>query len=259
MLDLAAALKFAIELAQYGGSVARKHYSPDIVVNPKDDNSPVTLADIEINKYVISRCKQNYPGIGVMGEEESTKGDSEYLWVCDPIDGTIPYVLGIRASTFCLALVKNGEPLLGVVYDIFNDRLYSAIKGEGAKVNGKPILMPEKLPLKFVNLETYPTAINVGDLRERLIDRGWQAPNFASAAFMSMSVLTGRIAGVVYTGTKPWDIAAVKVIAEECGCTVVNLDGAPQKYDSKLTGGIVAHPAFAKDIINWTTEARKQA
>src|SRR3954462_4543937 len=139
MPDLRKALRFAQRLAKEAGVIARRHYDPTISFDPKDDSSPVTQADVEINRLVIARCRAAYPEAGVLGEEESSQGVSDILWVCDPIDGTTPYMLGAHASTFCLALVYKGVPVVGVVYDFWNKRLYSAIKGESAFLNGAPL------------------------------------------------------------------------------------------------------------------------
>lgn len=256
-VNLADAQGFAVGLAKQAGELARKHYSPDIVFDPKGDNSPVTKADIEINRLVIEQCDARYPDFGVMGEEESSAQSSDWLWVCDPIDGTIPFMLGAQASTFCLALVHNGEPLIGVVNDFMNSRLYSAVKGEGAQLNGKPIGLSDARPLKLVELEVWPNSLEVGDMRKRLFDKGWHATNFASFSFMAMAVATGRIAGAVYAGKSSWDVAAAKVIAEECGCAVTGLDGNEQRYDGAINGAIVTHPAYGDEIREVARESRQ--
>ncbi len=257
MIDLAAAHAFAVQVAKDAGIIARKHYDPNIVFDPKADNTPITKADIAINQLVIKRCDTQYPDIGVLGEEESTERESEWLWVCDPIDGTIPYMLGAQVSTFCLALVHDGVPVVGVVYDFMNDRLYSAIKGQGAWLNGNRIQPVTSRPLKLVELEMWPKAQPVGNLRELLFGDGWQATNFASYAFTVMAVATGRISGTIYTGTYAWDVAAAKVIAEECGCQVVDLDGKEQRYDTTINGGAVFAPIYADALLSLLRKARQ--
>lgn len=260
-INLDEALAFACRLAKDAGLIARKHYSPTIKFDPKAHNSPVTLADTEINALVITRCKAAYPDIGILAEEESTPRTKEWLWVCDPIDGTIPYMLGMGASSFCLALVHNGQPVMGVVYDFMNDRLFSAVKGKNAFLNGQPLADGSATnPLKLIELETYPGAVHtVGDLRERLIREDWQAPNFATASFVAMQVAQGRIAGSVYTGNQAWDIAAAKVIVEACGGQVTDLDGNEQRYDGFIKGAIVVHPKYAEEIVRLTAEGRQHA
>lgn len=126
----------AIELAKSAGDTMRHHFTIGMKITWKADKTPVTIADTKINALVIKVIKDTFPTHGVLGEEASDYevGD-KYLWVCDPIDGTIPYSHGIPTSVFSLALVKDGEPILGVVYDPFMERMFFAQKGEGAFMN----------------------------------------------------------------------------------------------------------------------------
>lgn len=256
MIDLKAAHDFAATLAKQAGAIARNYYNQSIAFQPKSDNSPVTEADIEINRLVIQECTKQYPDVGILGEEESSARVSEWLWVCDPIDGTIPYVLGIQASTFCLALVHDGEPVVGVVYDFLHKRLYSAIKGDGAWLNGEPIAPVTTPPLKIVDVETWQGAHSVGDFRERLSAAGFEFIAVAGYVFGATAAATGRLAGAVYAGPYAWDVAAVKVIAEELGCVVTDLDGREQRYDGNINGAAVFHPAYAKELQSLLSEVR---
>jgi len=256
VINLDHALAFAVDLAKASGELARQHSRPDLAIDPKDDNSPVTQADIAINTHVIQRCRAEYPDIGVLGEEESSDGTSDLLWVCDPIDGTIPYTLGLQASTFCLALVQDGQPVVAVVYDFMNDRLFSAKAGGPALLNGKHIEQSDN-PMKLVELERFWSAPHdVGTLHEDLLAEKWQVINLASYGCASSYVTTGRIAGAIYTGDKPWDVAAIALIASLTGCTVTDLDGQPQRYDGPVKGALIAHPAYAQELLARLGQAR---
>jgi myo-inositol-1(or 4)-monophosphatase len=102
------------------------------------------MAHTKINDFVIREVKRQFPKHGVHGEEASFAPEREFVWVCDPVDGTMPFSIGLPISTHSLALTKNGVPMLGVVYEPFADRLYTAIKGEGAYLNSKPIHVSNK-------------------------------------------------------------------------------------------------------------------
>jgi myo-inositol-1(or 4)-monophosphatase len=259
VINLDEALAFAVDLAKTSGELARSHYRPDLAIDPKDDNSPVTQVDIAINTLVIQRCRAKYPDIGVMGEEESSDGTSDLLWVCDPIDGTIPYALGFHASTFCLALVQEGQPVVAVVYDFMNDRLFSARTGGPALLNGKPIEQSSD-PMKLVELERFWSAPHdIGTLHEDLLADKWQVVNLASYGCASSFVLMGRTAGAIYTGDKPWDVAAIALIASLTGCTVTDLDGRAQRYDQPVKGALIAHPKYAQELLGQLVEARSKA
>jgi len=104
----------------------------------KSDGSLVTIADMAISTLVIDELAKTFPQDGVVGEEASTVNVHQArLWFCDPIDGTHSYVWGTPTATFSLRLVVGDEPVLGVVYDPFLRRLYTALRGQGSYCNGK--------------------------------------------------------------------------------------------------------------------------
>lgn len=257
-MDLQAAHDFAVQLAKEAGGIARRHYNPDIVFDPKGDNTPVTEADKEINRLVIERCHAQYPEAGIVGEEESLHKKSEWLWVCDPIDGTLPYMLGAKMSTFCLALVRDGEPVVGIVYDFMNDRLYSAIKSGGAELNGKALHLAKNVPIKAIEFEDWPkTPRHWWNVHPAFFEEGWLVTNFLSVGFAMMAVAQGRLSGAVMTAPNLWDAAAQKIITEELGCIVTDLDGNDQRYDGEVNGLVVLHPARASEIREILAKARQ--
>jgi len=256
-MDYTKELEFAKRLALAAGEIARQWFGKtDELAIKADDNSPVTEADTRINDMVIDEVRKAYPNIGVLGEEASLEGESEdgLLWVLDPIDGTIPFTLHMPISTFCLALVKDGEPVLGVVYDFMNGNLYSAVKGLGAHLNGNPLGVANKPKMKFVEFERWPAAPNdVSSLYAALKREGYQSPNYASFGYMCMMVALGKIAGGVYAGDKPWDVAAAKVILEELRMRVTDLAGKEQPYDRAIRGAIVAYPETHAMLVGAST------
>ena len=131
-------LKFAKDIAYKAGKIMIKYFEDNSEVSYKLDQTIVTKADTEINQYLIKRVKETFPTHSVDGEEEQF-GKSNYVWVCDPIDGTAMYARGIPVAVFSLALVIEGVPTIGVVYDPFTDSMYSAIKDKGAYKNNKKI------------------------------------------------------------------------------------------------------------------------
>ena len=129
-------LEFAKDIAYNAGKIIMKYFNSSNGASYKGDKTIVTLADKEINSYLISRVKEKFPEHSVDGEEEQF-GKSDYVWVCDPVDGTAMYARHIPVAVFSLALVINGKSAVGVVYDPFTDSLYTAIKGQGAYKNGE--------------------------------------------------------------------------------------------------------------------------
>jgi len=133
-LNYSEELGFAKKLATEAGEVMLKYFlSTEIATIEKSDKTLVTKADTDINRLVIDKISEKYPTHSVWGEEQSLEIEgSFYTWVCDPVDGTVPFAKGIPVSTFSLALVdSNGKSILGVVYDPFQKRLYEATRGGG--------------------------------------------------------------------------------------------------------------------------------
>ena len=131
-------LEFAKDIAKEAGNIMIKYFNMDNGANYKGDKTIVTLADTEINSYLIKKVKEKYPNHSVDGEEEQF-GKSDYVWVCDPVDGTAMYARHIPVAVFSLALVIKGESKIGVIYDPFTNNLYIAIKGKGAYKNSEKI------------------------------------------------------------------------------------------------------------------------
>ena len=131
-------LEFAKAIAKEVGKIMLKYFNMDNGASYKGDKTIVTLADTEINSYLIKKVKEKYPNHSVDGEEEQF-GKSDYVWVCDPVDGTAMYARHIPVAVFSLALVVKGESKVGVVFDPFTNNLYAAIKGKGAYKNDEKI------------------------------------------------------------------------------------------------------------------------
>jgi fructose-1,6-bisphosphatase/inositol monophosphatase family enzyme len=244
MTDYQEYLTFAEEVAREAGLIARKHFSHVVTFETKTDNTPVTAADLAINELVIRRCTSAFPGIGVLGEEQSIDGDigQGLLWVCDPIDGTIPYSFGMGLSTFCLALVEDGVPKVGVVYDFINNRLFSAIEGKGAWLNGEKIQPHnDAQPMKFIDLEWWLNApFDIDQATKQLAVEGYNTVRYMSCVFAGVMVGLRRMSGVIYAGDKPWDAAALYVIAREMGARMTDLGGNEQRYDQAVNGFVLA-------------------
>lgn len=132
-------LDFAKSVALEAGDIMRKYFGKKPDVHLKANNTIVTVADEEINDLVIKRVTERYTDHDIDGEEASQRRGSRYVWVCDPIDGTASFAIGLPVSVFSLALVIDGQPEVGVIYAPFSDHLYWASRGRGAYMNSQPI------------------------------------------------------------------------------------------------------------------------
>ena len=139
MIDFERELNFAKALAKEAEEIALKYFSFEVESTYKDDHTPLTKADTEINDLVIKKVKETYPEHSIYGEEASYKKEnSKYIWVCDPIDGTMAFACGLPIFVFSIALVdqSNGLPVLGLINDPIMKTMYWAYKGSGAYRNG---------------------------------------------------------------------------------------------------------------------------
>ncbi|MBU0975439.1 MAG: inositol monophosphatase [Patescibacteria group bacterium] len=250
-------LEFAKKLALESGKVMLKYFNKEVKSRYKSDLSIVTIADEEINRNVISSISAQFPDHSVLGEEESSDKKSDKVWLCDPIDGTWPYAKGIPVASFSLALVKQGVSQLGVVYDPFMKRLYSAVKGKGAFLNSKKILV-SNLDTKHatVNMEWWPKAKYdiAATMHKFSIDTSAYVLHLGSVITASCLVASGQYEACVYAGTKgkSIDIAAIKVIVEEAGGKVTDLFGNEQRYIQDIKGAVVSNGVIHEKILEYT-------
>lgn len=246
-------LEFAKDVAYNAGKIIMKYFNSNNGASYKGDKTIVTLADKEINSYLISRVKEKFPDHSVDGEEEQF-GKSNYVWVCDPVDGTAMYARHIPVAVFSLALVINGQSHIGVVYDVFTDSLYTAIKGQGAYKNDEKITVNDyKLDdMKTVcNFDMWANAeYNMFDVIKKLGEKTYFV-GIGSVIRACMCVASGDFSLAIFPGTKRknCDIAAVKVIVEEAGGKVTNLFGEEQRYDKDIKGAVVSNSIVHDEVL----------
>ena len=245
-------LEFTKEIAYEAGKIMLKYFNAKDISSYKGDKTIVTLADKEINTYLINRVKEKFPTHSVDGEEEQF-GKSNYVWVCDPVDGTAMYARHIPVAVFSLALVVNGVSQVGVVYDVFTDTLYSAIKGKGAYKNGEKITVNdfELDDMRSVsNFDMWSNAdYNLYDSIKKLGNKTYFV-SIGSVIRACMCVASGEFNLAIFPGTKRknCDIAAVKVIVEEAGGKVTDLFGKEQRYDTDIKGAIVSNGEVHNEV-----------
>lgn len=254
-------LEFAVDIAKKAGNIMLKYFSGDNGANYKFDQTIVTKADTEINQLLIERVKEKYPNHCVDGEEEKF-GESKYVWVCDPVDGTAMYARHIPVAVFSLALVIDGESKIGVVYDPFTNNLYHAIKGNGSYKNNEKIMVNNIMldDMKSVShFDMWPDAeYNIYDIIKELGKETYFI-GIGSIIRACMCVANGDFNLAIFPGTKHknCDIAAVKVIVEEAGGKVTNLFGEEQRYDQDICGAIISNGIVHEKVVKAIKEDLK--
>ncbi|MGB5287881.1 MAG: inositol monophosphatase family protein [Ignavibacteriaceae bacterium] len=194
----------------------------------------VTETDKASEKLITDFIRKRYPSHGILAEEGSemnpAKGEAEYLWVIDPLDGTTNFAHGLPIFSVSIGLQKNGETIAGVVYDMMRNVIYSAEKGSGSFENGKRISVSKNENLGHSVLVTgfpYNIKENPDKASERFVAFLKQARairRLGSAAIDFCYVAKGVFDGFWEVSLHPWDICAGKLIVEEAGGFVTDFD-----------------------------------
>lgn len=246
-------LTFAKKIAYEAGEIMKKYYRGDQHVKIKKDFSPVTIADQKINDHLIERVKGQFPEHGVMGEEASWESEREMLWVCDPIDGTVAYVLHIPVSMFSLALVENGRPVVAVAYNPWTDELYWSVKNDGSWRNDEKIKVSDKSWGPGVRLlgssGKKPEIEKVDQLQEQLGKQGFYVSNTNGTVFKGCMIAEGSAEARSFMHDGAHDVAAIKLIIEEAGGKVTDLDGNDQRYDKPVNGCVMTNGVVHKEFL----------
>jgi len=222
-------LEVAIKAAKEAEKVILKYYKEGIETKVKSDLSPVTRADIESEKKIIATIKRQFPSHSFLGEESvKSLKNKGYLWVIDPIDGTKNYVRKIPLFATQIALMKDGELILGVSNAPLLKELMYAEKGNGAYCDGKKVQVSAIKDLNtaymlFGGVEHFERHNLIKNLLSLINNtRGHRG----IGDFWSYHLLAqGKIDIMIEAQTKIWDIAAVKVIVEEAGGKVTDTKG----------------------------------
>ena len=239
-------LKLAIELAKRAGAIIRDNFGKAHEVELKGDRSPVTEIDKQINKLVAGSLKASFPDDGLLGEEESYgTGSEQYQWICDPLDGTKPFILGLPFSVFMLGLSEGGKMLLSVVYDPYSDKLYRAIKGEGAFCNNKPIkVSSEQIDEGYalIGADSFSFAAEL-----KKLSRGIEP--VPGTGYKCMMLASGRGLGMINDSADFHDIGPGSLIVEEAGGTVTSLNAEQLDYSKEIGGVVVSNGVVHDDFL----------
>ena len=252
----------AFTLAAQAAGLMRANFTLGMHRDWKENNTPVTATDLAINHLVIKHIRERFPDHSVLGEEDSSlRPESDYVWVCDPLDGTIPFSHGVPTSVFSLALTYKGESILGILADPYMDRTVYAEKGKGAFLNGKPIKVSEETSLRAtaINVEVWKRDSSLKELPFALGEHGAKVTTLCSVAYAGMLVACGEFTADIFGGHNAWDIAALKVIVEEAGGKVTDINGKEQRYDQDIRGAVISNGLVHQQVLDLITQERINA
>src|SRR3989338_9563013 len=245
-------LDYAMRLARQAGDIIRRDFTTVMEKKWKADDTPLTKTGLAVNQLVLDSVKAAFPDHSILSEEGSDfREASEFVWVCDPLDGTIPFSHGIPVCAFSLALVHNGASILGVVYDPFMDRMFVAEKGKGAFLNGKKTSVSSQRTFKhalFSVVHWNGAPFDFSRTATVLKNEGARISN-VSISYMGALVAAGAFAGTIFPGDQPNDTAAVKVLVEEAGGKVTDIFGDERHYDRPIKGHVASNGVLHSKLL----------
>jgi myo-inositol-1(or 4)-monophosphatase len=221
-------LEVARSAVLQAGEVAHRRFGKSPIVRHHDDGDVTTETDLEIERQITEALAKAFPAHGFLAEESVVQSlDSEYVWILDPIDGTNYFVRGVPLYSISLALRRNNELLLGIVYAIESNQLFSACRDAGAFLNGEPIRCSEGKSLSEAMLcveipnRHAPQEVRRDALAKvaALMDSCQRQRMIGVSAFGLCACAAGGFDGYVNLNknSKIWDLAAGQVIFREAG------------------------------------------
>ncbi|MBO0994479.1 inositol monophosphatase family protein [Bacillus sp. SD088] len=219
-----------------------------------DANDLVTNVDKETEQFFVKQIKEHFPNHRMMGEEgfgDQVNDLEGVVWIVDPIDGTMNFVHQQRNFFISIGILEDGVGQLGYLYDVILDELYCASRGKGAFFNEEKIA-----PLQEGNINEAVVGFNPASIHSEQTARMFiplvkdirGARSYGSAAMEFAYVAMGRMDAYISLQLSPWDFAGGKVIIEELGGVVTDLQGNPVNMLEK-SSILAAKPELHKQLL----------
>lgn len=210
------------------------------VVEVKSFNQLVSYVDKNAEEMLVAGLKNVFPEAGFITEEQTIATEpKEWMWVIDPLDGTTNFIHALPVFSVSVGLIRNGKPVLGVVYEVNRDEMFYAWQNGGAWLNGKRIHVKQNTELEksllatgfpyydFKVMDEYIKALKY------LMTHTQGMRRMGSAAVDLAYTACGRFDGFFEYGLSPWDIAGGICLIEEAGGIVTTFDGSDDTLFSK--------------------------
>jgi myo-inositol-1(or 4)-monophosphatase len=261
-------LATAIEAVVRAGEVQLSRFGTDVRVDKKGTIDLVTEIDLQIEREFRRMVSERFDDHVVLGEEFESQGDREaesrYCWVFDPVDGTTNYAHGLPIFCSSLALEIDGELAVGAVYDPTRRELFTAERGQGAWLNGRPLRVSsadaliDSLLVTGFHYEIQRDPEELVRLFGEFIARARAVRRLGSAALDLCYVAAGRFDGYWESKIQPWDVAAGALIVAEAGGRVTTIDGKPfrSRGGSVLATNGHIHDGMLDVIVEFSRRAR---
>lgn len=241
--------RVAIEAGLTAGDLVMSHFRQPQSVQYKSGKDFTTEIDAQSETLIKELIGQYFPSHGFLGEEQGVSGQMNYQWIIDPIDGTFNYTFGLPYFAVSIALVHDGIPLVGVVYDPCHGELFFAQRGGGAWMNTRAVRTSDRKKLEDA-IVCLDFSYDVDERMESLDRIRGLVPYIrsfrvlGSAALGLVYVACGRLDVFFHQELKPWDWAAAALIVQEAGGRLTGIHGREQRtvtgsQDVLATNGLV--------------------
>lgn len=262
--DLAAFHQAALDAVRAARAISLAVPGETLATRAKFDASPVTEADLGVERLLREQLGARFPDHGLLGEEyPAVNPDADYQWIMDPIDGTIAFSRGIPLWGTILGLHYKGEPLVGVIDHAAIDRVYHAVKGGGAWLGDRRLTITD-LP---ADLDLQVELMGVGD-RPQFVrverEAHWHALHAAHPRVRAYTdcwghclAVQGSIGALADYGLRSWDLAATQLLIEEAGGEYRVVGQAPDPVNE---GGMVYDVVIGKPrAVAWMADVIARA
>ncbi len=253
-----ALLNTAVKAARRGGDTALRYVNRlhQLKVTSKAHNEFVTQVDHAAEEAIIETIRERYPDHAFLAEERGQTGDSEFVWIIDPLDGTTNFIHGFPVFAVSIARRVKGRLQVGVIYDPNRQEIFTAIRGQGAQVDGHRIRVSGRQDLDGALIGTgfpYRSKSHMKEYLQMLESVLLQTAGIrrpGAAALDLAYVAAGRLDGFWEFGLHIWDIAAGSLILREAGGLISELRGSSDYLESGnvLAGSPKVHDALKKLI-----------
>lgn len=246
-------LEAALEITEEASSIPRSYFRMNVPIDQKQDESPVTIADRETEVFIRERLAEKFPNHGIFGEEFGrSKGNSDYEWIIDPIDGTRSFITGNPLYGMLMALLKNGEPQLGIVRMPELNEVYVGFEGSATRNSNETLSVSDVTELSDAALY-----INEGDkmqvahpeLFKRLCSTG-KTKRLAYDCYPHMLLAAGHIDAVVDFDLQPYDYLPLVTVVEGAGGVMTDWAGKALTLNSDGKVAVAATPELHAQLLD---------
>lgn len=257
------------EIAMYAGGIIRDNFLNTNDFDWKEDDTPVGRVDKIINNFVLRSIGDPFPDVSIIAEEGNRMiPEAQYQVICDPLDGTIPYMAGVPFFAFAISLLKDGAVIASVIYDPLLGRVWKAVKGEGTffSINGDN---PQKVRVSSHN-DLHKTVIaapswhkapyDISSLATALRVRGSKCIDPAAIALFGGLIASGFMQASILPSVFGWETAAMQLIVEEAGGKATDINGEPIIYglEGGIKGHIISNGFFHDELVQIVRDCQKK-